>query len=252
MKYDIKKKASRFFHEIISLIGYSAFKKKCLPFFLDHACDIKKIAGNPSAIKTIFDVGANIGSTSIYYAKEFESALIFSFEPSQDTFKKLKENTSSNPNIRPVCSALGEKVEKSKIYHGFCDLVHSMKKTEFQAGSCEEIQVTTIDVEIGKIGRNPEVLKIDTEGYEMEVLKGGSEWLSSPGEKFIYLETTFRHPDRIHKNLRHQTQFIDIYNYVINLGFDFVGVYDASFNTFDDPNERQVDFCNSLFHKKSS
>ena len=89
---------------------------------------------------------------------------------------------------------------------------------------------------------------MDTEGFEMDVLEGSRGWLGSAGQKFLLLETTFRKPEKAHPQLRHQTSFSRLYEFVANFDFEFVGIYDPDFNGFNPPRP-PLSYCNALFYK---
>ena len=57
--------------------------------------------------KVIFDIGGNIGITSIYLASIFPSSKIYTFEPLKENFEILKKNTSQYTNIRVFNFGLG-------------------------------------------------------------------------------------------------------------------------------------------------
>ena len=50
--------------------------------------------------KVIFDIGGNIGITSIYLASLFPDAVIYTFEPLKENFEILQKNTSQIKNIK--------------------------------------------------------------------------------------------------------------------------------------------------------
>jgi hypothetical protein len=84
----------------------------------------------------------------------------------------------------------------------------------------ETVQIDTIDLycsrnEIRKI----DLLKIDTEGFEIEVLKGAHEMLSQGKVSLIYCEVGF-----LKQNSRN-TYFANLTEYLANYGYYFFGLY---------------------------
>ena len=63
----------------------------------------------PSKInpKVIFDIGGNIGITSIYLASLFPDAKIYTFEPLSENFEILQKNIKNYKNIRAFNYGLG-------------------------------------------------------------------------------------------------------------------------------------------------
>lgn len=228
--------------------GYLVYQKNFMPFMVNHCLDIKRLSGNPEDIRNIFDVGANKGDVALQYSAEFPWASIQAFEPVKKTFNELQKNTLCNPKISAHNFALGSSVESSKIFHGPCDLMHSMNASAFPESTFETIEVSTLDTEIDNGLPIPDFVKVDTEGFEMDVLEGSRGWLGSAGQKFLLLETTFRQPEKAHPQLRHQTSFSRPYEFVANFDFEFVGIYDPDFNGFNPPRP-PLSYCNALFYK---
>jgi len=65
--------------------------------------------------KVIFDIGGNIGITSIYLASLFPEALIYTFEPLKENFEILKKNTIQFKNVEVFNFGLGAKMEVSNF-----------------------------------------------------------------------------------------------------------------------------------------
>src|SRR5450755_1360246 len=60
----------------------------------------------PFTPRTIVDVGANIGLTSVYYARRYPQARVISVEAEASNFAILCRNVARYPNIVPVHAAL--------------------------------------------------------------------------------------------------------------------------------------------------
>jgi len=128
-------------------------------------------------LKCIFDVGANTGEYALEARKVSRDTRIVSIEPVPDTFKKLLGNISS-AGVEVYCCALGSSnctstiylPENSEIASLLEDLQHFAKrsvrpvKIEMRTGK----SLLKEDMSVGEIS----LLKVDTEGYESEVLKG--------------------------------------------------------------------------------
>ena len=66
--------------------------------------------------KVIFDIGGNIGITSIYLASLFPDAVIYTFEPLKENFEILQKNTSQIKNIKVFNIGLGAENGSFKVY----------------------------------------------------------------------------------------------------------------------------------------
>ena len=144
----------------------------------------------------IFDVGANIGEYSMLLANEFPLSIIYAFEPNTSTFAQLVEKSSSP--IKCINAGLGaeEKAEKIFTYSDNLSTAHaSVYKDVFQVFHKRDditevdFQLTTLDLFCKQEGiSNIDFLKIDTEGNELNVLKGAKRMLLSGKIKIIQFE----------------------------------------------------------------
>jgi FkbM family methyltransferase len=137
-----------------------------------------------SEVKTVLDIGANIGNFTILSHKLFPKAKIFSFEPIPFTFSILEKNIGKQKNIKIFNKAVGEKTgsqlmsfdEDSSGLSRFSNKGTEVKVTSLDDFIKEE-KISTIDL-----------LKIDTETFESYVLKGATKSLAKT--KFICIEIT--------------------------------------------------------------
>jgi len=125
---------------------------------------------------TIFDIGANIGIISVNAAAR--SKQVVSIEPDKMNFDRLTENLRLNntTNVTTLNIGLGSRKEVKKLYQvvesnpGMNRIIDRELHLPYN-----EIQIETLDsiaqtLNISKI----DVIKIDTEGYEMNILKGSN------------------------------------------------------------------------------
>ena len=149
----------------------------------------------------ILDIGANVGQTIIKYQKLFPKAKILSFEPSPEIFENLKKRFKNIENLYIYNLAFGSEETNKTFYinershnSGFYKLQDGFKIKNFPdekmsyKGSLN-VKLTTLDnfVEEKKLNKI-DILKIDTEGFEEEVLKGSLKTLKSNKIKYIELE----------------------------------------------------------------
>ena len=178
-----------------------------------HQKRISRFLQNRS-IKTIIDVGAHKGEFA-QNALQIESVnKIIAFEPQKKIFSLLKEKFSDNDKVVLNNFALSEKVEKRimKINKmtATSTLNHEINKNSlyfkfksfllYQKNSIideEEINTTTFDAFFnGEIFNENTLLKIDTEGYEIQVLKGSEQKIREM--KYILIENQF---SKMYKNV---------------------------------------------------
>ncbi len=210
---------------VIKITGYWIFKQKDIPIGCDLINDLKSKINLP--INIVFDVGANVGQTAIKFNYYFERATIYSFEPVEKTFNKLLHNTKYTPQVKSYQSALGDKVDSLsiKIHNDELSVLNSLKK-EAQNNyneQSETINVITGDIfcEENKI-KEIDLLKIDTEGYELEVLNGFKNMIQKSRIKAIYCEVGFGS-----SNTRN-TYIGDVLEFANQNNFRFYGLYEVS------------------------
>ena len=163
----------------------------------------KLLSKNP----TIIDVGANKGQTIVFFKKIFPRLKIFAFEPSE-TYKFLEKKYHNDKNIKLSNVAIDKKKGKKKFYYhkfksyntsglsGFYK-INKDSKDHIRLKSSERnkilkeinfsysVNCMSLD-DIFKKKINIDLLKIDTQGNELNVLKGSKKLLKNI--KFIKLE----------------------------------------------------------------
>ena len=130
----------------------------------------------------VFDVGANYGNRVTPFLQL--SCRVVAVEPLPDCFRYLNYKFGKKIQIENVC--LGAAKGESDLYVGKINSISTLssdfiarttKSGRFEEDSWQErikVTVSTLDELIRKYGV-PKFIKIDTEGYEIEVLKGLSE-----------------------------------------------------------------------------
>lgn len=135
---------------------------------------------------SFWDVGANIGLYALYAAK-VKNAQVNAFEPSASSFSTLVNNIEINKlenNIIPFCIALDDKESISRLFMNSTEAGASMHSFDIPISAQGEINVrfaqptmgTSADFLHKKFKLNkPEFVKIDVDGNEARVLRGGRE-----------------------------------------------------------------------------
>lgn len=197
--------------------------------------DLKK-AG--CQISTIFDVGANIGQSAVKFKTAFPESTIYCFEPVNATFNRLLSNVDADANIYCYEIALGSKNECHTIFIteqcNTCSLIKSGNIIRE-----DTVEVCTMDNFVIKNNINRiDLLKIDTEGFDLEVLKGAQKVLASGGVSFVLTEVGFHPGDRRH------VLFDEMRDFLIPLGFFVFGIYDQQ---PDFPEQKRLRYANVCF-----
>ena len=133
----------------------------------------------------VLDIGANIGNHSIYWGKITNVKKVHSFEPIKSTYEKLKTNVQIN-NLEDKVKIYNYGVGKShcKANIDYYDETNCGASTIAisQDGNIEIITIDSLDIK-DKIS----LIKIDTEGFELDVLKGAIKTINKY-KPIIYVE----------------------------------------------------------------
>jgi len=162
-------------------------------YFIEHVLPNYINSDNPVMI----DVGANIGSYTKLLMSTIPNASIWAFEPNPQTYAALKSELDA-PNLETVNQGLGSSESTLKFYdrqdrrgssqHGslYRDVIEEIHEAE----SIElEVSITTLDSFARSNGIDEiQLLKIDTEGHELEVLKGATQLLDAGKIDLLHLE----------------------------------------------------------------
>jgi len=167
---------------------------------------------------TFIDVGANIGIMTLYASICVgPSGNVWAVEANPATVKLLKDNIALNNfnNIKILEFALGAQEGKGEIYPETIEGnrgAASMVKRDGQGTLKYDIIIKKLDDVIG--GVKPTLMKIDVEGWELEVLKGSSNILSASDapvlivECFLDRENTIGSPTEIYKHLKSVNDYV--------------------------------------------
>ncbi len=120
----------------------------------------------------ILDIGGNIGAFALYATGWNNKAKIYSFEPNPQVFPLLRINTQNHDNIKKYFFGLGDKNESLILYQNPVNTGASSTSQQYRGASKVKIEIKDAlevlkELNIEKI----DVLKIDTEGAELSILK---------------------------------------------------------------------------------
>ena len=228
--------------------GYWVYKKKYLPYGISLKLDITN-RFNYNTMDVIFDVGANIGQTFDTMRADFPQAKIYCFEPIFDTYKLLVENVAKSKHIVLENFAFGafEGQQEVRLYENDTSNLNSLKQgvmNKAVTAKTQHVIVKTINAYCVKNNiKHIDILKIDTEGYELEVLKGAESLLSSHSISFILCEVGFLHQN--HRN----TNFSVLCEYLARFNYNFVALHNVS--GWKDHIHNGNSYGNALFVSKS-
>jgi FkbM family methyltransferase len=193
--------------------------RKSLPRGTDIGHDIDRYFGVGN-IKVVFDIGANIGQSSLSYVDDFPKAQIHSFEPVSATFSQFTTNLRAFES-RVFGYRLAMGASRGKAVINLLDDSRESSIKHYKTGSSEEIQVETVDeFSQDHCIRHIDFMKIDTEGFEEEVLKGADRMLTEQRIGILYIEAAPRTTDR------HFLSFAKLDDVLSQYPYELFGIYE--------------------------
>jgi FkbM family methyltransferase len=221
--------------------GIRVYGPRSIPKGVDLFHDLKRYDFARS-IKTVVDVGANIGSFSLEMQHALPGRRIIAFEPAAKTFEELRLNVNKYPNITPNHAALGRETGEAllKVYptSRFNSLLPASRNEIGADADFERVAVKALDdISVDFAIKSIDLLKTDTEGFDVAVLSGAKNLLARNAIKLILCEVTF------HSNDIYKTQFSEVWKLLESSGFDLFGFYSQS--RFRE--RGALDFCDALF-----
>lgn len=188
--------------------------------------NLKRIAPN---LDFIIDVGANSGQFSQVISHFYPNAKIESFEPIPELYLKNKKKFNNDKNISLYNQALGNQegeitFNKNKFGHISSILEISSDNIHYPKKENDldqiKVKINTLDnlyLNNDKI-LGVSLLKLDVQGYELEVLKGGHMILKNIDH--IIIEANL---EQLYKD---QPSFTEINRFLNDNNFELSGMLD--------------------------
>jgi FkbM family methyltransferase len=165
------------------------------PFMLPHDADYMGVTGlclGDPASDGLLDVGANLGLSALSFRKLLPKVRILSLEPNPSHAQwlaKIKRRDANFDFLLVGAGAANDSVVLHIPYYGRVPLhtMASLQLGELQetcrtlyGDKCHDIRIQTTQVTIVPIDQleiSPELIKVDAEGFELEILRGAHETL---------------------------------------------------------------------------
>ena len=169
--------------------------------FTSLGLDVRRLAKSPGhtflglkslKIRSILDIGANVGQFARRASEAFPDATLYCFEPLPDPFAALRTwaEDAAPRRVRPFNLALGDAEGELTFYRhvAHSDSSSLLKTTAECEGDfphtrdqvAETVRVRRLDSVMAELATPPEtelLVKLDVQGYEEHVLRGGPETL---------------------------------------------------------------------------
>lgn len=183
---------------------------------------------------TVLDIGANVGDISLLMLYYFPKATVYSFEPCSGTYDLLVQNIAK----------AGYSNRWRSFRLGFFDLEKeaTLNITSFQGANSmlditEEFQKLHPHIEKVKTEQIPlvrlddfvtrhdighiDLIKIDVEGVELQILKGGAKTFATKVD-IVVMEMSFL------RNPRESGEYIRLFQAMHDFGFAPAEIYDVA------------------------
>jgi FkbM family methyltransferase len=195
--------------------------------------------------RVIFDIGANRGEVSKRYSQAFPGSSIHAFEPFEEFHADFLRENPASPGIILNKLALSDKEGTADFYLNASSDTNSLLEPVTIGASSDKScrNIGTHKVETSTLNKYCaghriqaiDILKMDTQGSELSILKGADELLKGQHIKLIYTEAYFK------PQYKDQPLLYDIANYLKDFGYFLEGIYDPYYN------ERLMLWCDAIF-----
>jgi FkbM family methyltransferase len=206
----------------------------------DFCQDVKACLGSDLSI--IFDVGANVGTTAQLFSSTFESSVVLSFEPVEGTYRELVANTTELKGVRCFNIGLSDKPAVHEVHAARRSSWNSIDKgVDYGLGKVQ-MRVDTIDAFCQSHSiETIDLLKTDTEGHDLSVLRGANRMFDSGKIRAVYSEVGFYANDRGH------AYFCDVLRFLQNKHFQIFDFYHVLSHYIENREHSDYPWSNVLF-----
>jgi FkbM family methyltransferase len=138
-------------------------------------------------VRTVVDVGANVGASILFWRSRYPAAKIYGFEPEPDNFSMLRRNAEGLRDVFVFNEALGDRTGEIRFIHSpgaGNEGGWSMYQRGARGGEKElTLPIVRGEEKMRALGIDRiDVLKVDTEGAERVVIAGlGPQLLARTG-----------------------------------------------------------------------
>lgn len=189
-----------------------------------------------SNIRTVLDIGANTGQFTKTVHALLPDAMVYAFEPQEDCFTEMQRSFAGSPRLHAIETAIGDEDGETTFHRNefsqsssVLELTGLHKEAFPWATESREIQVPIhrLDSLQSELELTPSILiKIDVQGYEDRVLRGGEQVIRQAD--FVLIETAF---EQLYQG---EAAFGAVYGIMASYGFRYAGNLDQIMNPAND------------------
>jgi len=156
----------------------------------------------------VFEIGCHHGLTTTLLSKRLQNGQLHAFEAMPDNLEILKQNLALNQceNVVPIGAAVGDRSGEIRM--------KSKSNSAVLAGAASgpTVPLVCIDDYVDQTGVVPDVLKIDVEGFEINVLEGARKTIADK-RPAILIEVHTELISRYGKNPEDLWDYVSLENY---------------------------------------
>lgn len=210
------------------------------PYGVSWVFDVQRLMRTRS-LGVVFDVGANIGQTSTVLVRYAPTAEIYCFEPGSIPFRVLQEKFQDRKNVHLLNTALGSRPQRLALQVSENSELNTLipRPGTDASGETQMTEVATVDDVVATHAiSHLTLLKIDVQGWEVEVMKGAANLIANQNLIFVFAEVAFQRKET------EMQQFGELHAHLEKSGFVLCGFYDLMRYG---PRKEFVLFANALY-----
>lgn len=188
----------------------------------------------------VLDVGANTGQSVALFRRLLPGSVIHCFEPDRSAYRELEQNTSGLSDLRLNQVAVGATSGTQRFFeNAHSDMSSFLARGPEGWGAVTDefdVSVVSLDDYCSELSiERIDLLKSDTQGYDLEVLKGAEGLLHSGKVGLVYTEVTFAD---LYEGL---PGFDVLYRFLVDRNMRLVALYNYVMR------DRVAGWCDALF-----
>ena len=202
--------------------------------------ELEKLVKDIKVPETIVDIGSNKGQFILLMEKIFPNKIVYSFEPIIEMINKQKKFFEYKKNITFHNLALGSSICFKEFLitsrmdsSSFLKVVSNTNKSKnYSVIEKRDIKVSTLDeIFLNEKISHPILIKMDVQGYELEVLKGANDLLKKID--YLLLEVSDNEMYQNQPTEKIIVEYLKNFNFEIYRSNDWLKIQNTNFNQRD-------------------
>lgn len=178
------------------------------------------------SFRTVFDIGANRGQFTAFACRHWPNSIVHCFEPIPNVETELRRLMGSLSNVMVHREALGNRTGEAELHLASRNDSSSLLPTSpTQTAIFGTQEIGVVRVPIARLDSlvsavdidRPALLKIDVQGFELDVLRGSEAIL--PVIDAVYVEVSYM---ELYQGQPRATEIVEL---LLALGFELAGSF---------------------------